>query len=127
MKTQVQSLASLSGLRIWHCCKLWCSLQTWFGSGIAMAVVEVSSYKSNLTPRLGSSICHGCNPKKKIKKKEKEKTEPFLILLPLLVSFRVFFTDCHLQYQAYSTVFQKTQWEEVKSLLSIIPGLLSLE
>ena len=24
MRTQVQSLALLSGLRIWHCCELWC-------------------------------------------------------------------------------------------------------
>ena len=23
---QVRSLASLSGLRIWHCCELWCRL-----------------------------------------------------------------------------------------------------
>ena len=28
MRTQIRSLASLSGLRIWHCCKLWCRLQT---------------------------------------------------------------------------------------------------
>ena len=27
MRLQVQFLASLSGLRIWHCCELWCSLQ----------------------------------------------------------------------------------------------------
>ena len=26
MRFQVQSLASLSGLRIWHCCELCCSL-----------------------------------------------------------------------------------------------------
>ena len=35
----VQSLASLSGLRIWHCCELQCGLQTWPGSGVAAAVV----------------------------------------------------------------------------------------
>ena len=28
MRTQVQSLALLSGLMIWHCCELWCRLQT---------------------------------------------------------------------------------------------------
>ena len=33
------SLASLSGLRIQRCCELCCSLQTWLGSGIAVAVV----------------------------------------------------------------------------------------
>ena len=35
----VQSLASLSGLRAWHCHELWCGSQTWLGSGIAMALV----------------------------------------------------------------------------------------
>jgi len=29
MRLRVRSLASLSGLRIWHCCELWCRLQTW--------------------------------------------------------------------------------------------------
>ena len=39
MRTQVQSLASLSGLRIWHCHGLWCRLQMWLGSCIAVTVV----------------------------------------------------------------------------------------
>ena len=39
MRTQLRSLASLSGLRIQHCCELWCRLQTQLGSGIAVAVV----------------------------------------------------------------------------------------
>ena len=34
-----RSLASLSGLRIWCCCELWCRLQTLLGSGVAVAVV----------------------------------------------------------------------------------------
>ena len=29
---------SLSGLRIWFCCELWCSSQTQLRSGIAVAV-----------------------------------------------------------------------------------------
>ena len=29
MKLWVQSLASLSGLRIWHCHELWCGSQMW--------------------------------------------------------------------------------------------------
>ena len=33
------SLASLSGLRTWHCHELWCKSQTQLGSGIAMAVI----------------------------------------------------------------------------------------
>ena len=43
-ETQVQSLALLSGLRIRYCHELWCRLQTWLGSGIAVAVVEAGSY-----------------------------------------------------------------------------------
>ena len=42
MKLQVRSLASLSGLRIWHCCELWCR------------------------------SCQECNPKKQKKKRKKE-------------------------------------------------------
>ena len=37
MRLWVQSLASLSGLRIWRCCELWYRSQTWLGSGIAVA------------------------------------------------------------------------------------------
>ena len=29
MRMQVHSLASLTALRIWHCCELWCRLQIW--------------------------------------------------------------------------------------------------
>ena len=35
MRLQVQSLALLSGLRIWHCCELW---QMRLGSGVAVPV-----------------------------------------------------------------------------------------
>ena len=38
MRFRVLSLASLSALRIWRCCDLLCSLQTWLGSGVAVAV-----------------------------------------------------------------------------------------
>ena len=57
MRLQVQSLASLSGLRIWHCHGLWCRSQTRFGSGIAVAMAQASSGGSNLTPSRGTSIC----------------------------------------------------------------------
>ena len=36
MRLQVQSLASLRGLRIWCCRELWCRLQMWLGSCIAV-------------------------------------------------------------------------------------------
>ena len=34
----VRSLASLGGLRIQHCCELWCRSQTWLGFDVAVAV-----------------------------------------------------------------------------------------
>ena len=37
MRLQVRSLASISRLRIWHCCELWCRSQTLLGSCIAVA------------------------------------------------------------------------------------------
>ena len=36
---QIRSLASLSGLRIWHYRELWCRSQTQLGSSIAVAVM----------------------------------------------------------------------------------------
>ena len=38
MRTQVQSLALLCGLSIRCCRELWCSLQMWLGSGVAVTV-----------------------------------------------------------------------------------------
>ena len=66
--TQVWSLASLSGLRIWHCHKMWCRSQTRLGSGVAVSVAQACSYSSDSTPSLGTSVCHGCGPKKRTKK-----------------------------------------------------------
>ena len=39
MRLQVGSLALLSGLRIQRCHELWHRLQTWLGSGVAVAVM----------------------------------------------------------------------------------------
>ena len=39
MRLWVQSLASLIGLRIRHCHKLWCRSQTWLRSCVSVAVV----------------------------------------------------------------------------------------
>ena len=65
--------ALFSGLRIQHCCELWCRSQTWLGSGVAVAVALASSYSSNSTSSLGTSICHHCGPKKTKKKDKKNK------------------------------------------------------
>ena len=37
-RLQVQSLASLIGLRIWHCLELWRRLQPQLGSHVSVAV-----------------------------------------------------------------------------------------
>ena len=63
VRLQVWSLASLSGLRIGCCCELRCRLQTWFRSCVAVAAA--GSYSFDLTPSLGTSICHGYSPKKR--------------------------------------------------------------
>ena len=69
MRLEVQSLASLSGLRIQRCYELWCWSQTWLRSGVAVAVVEAGSCSSDSTPSLGTSICCGYGPKKTEDKK----------------------------------------------------------
>ena len=81
LRTQAQSLASLSGLRTWHCFKLWCRSQIWLGSGAAVELA--GSYSSDLTSSLGTFTYQGCNPKKNTKKK----ISPELKLVLLLSKF----------------------------------------
>ena len=50
-RMQVQSLTSLSELRIWHFCNLQCRSQMWFRSVIAMAVAGDCSSTSTCSPR----------------------------------------------------------------------------
>ena len=63
----IQSLASLSYL------KLWCGSQTRLGFpvavAVAVAVAKASSFSSDLTPSLGTSIRHLWAPRKKDKKR----------------------------------------------------------
>ena len=58
------SLALLSGSRIRCCHRLQHRLQMHLGSGVAVAVAVASSCSSDLTPSLGTPICHKCGPKK---------------------------------------------------------------
>ena len=44
-----------------------------------MAMAAASSYSSDLTPSLGTSICHWCSPKKK--KTKQNKTQKYSIIL----------------------------------------------
>ena len=64
MRTQVRSLASLSGLRIQRCHELWHRSQARLGSHVAVALVQASNYSSDSPPSLGTAICHRCSPKK---------------------------------------------------------------
>ena len=68
MRLQVQSLASLSGLRILHCHELWYRWQTRLGSGVTVAVAQASSCSYDQTLSLGLSIYCGCGSKKQINK-----------------------------------------------------------
>ena len=49
MRFRVQSLASLSGLRIWRGRELWYRSHTWLGSEVAVAVVQASNNSSDST------------------------------------------------------------------------------
>ena len=71
MRMWVQSLASLSALRILHCHKLECRSQIWLRSGVTVAVMQASSCNSDLTSSPGTSICCRCGCKKKKKLVEK--------------------------------------------------------
>ena len=75
MKLWVQSMASLSGLRIWRSHELWCRSQKRLRPSVAvvvaMAVAVASHWSSDLTPSLGTSICHRSGPKKKKEKNQK--------------------------------------------------------
>ena len=75
MRMQVQSLVSLSELRIGVGHKLRCRLHMQLGFGITVAMVEASSCSSYSTSSLGTSICHGCSTKKKKKKTKKQTSE----------------------------------------------------
>ena len=47
MRLRVRSLALLSGLRTRRCHELWCRLQMWLISCVAVALVQASSYSSD--------------------------------------------------------------------------------
>ena len=75
MRTWVQSLASLSGLRSQCCHKLWYRSQVKLGSHDVVAVAQARSYSSDTTPNLGTSICHVCSLKKQANKQTNKQTK----------------------------------------------------
>ena len=40
----------IPGLVQWHCCELWCKLQTWLGYGVAVAVVSAGQLQLCFNP-----------------------------------------------------------------------------
>ena len=70
----VRSLATLSGL------------QTQLGSCVvAVAVVQADSCSSDLTPSLGTSVCHECSPRKKKKTTQTNKQKKLFPLSPFCI------------------------------------------
>ena len=72
----VWSLASFIGLRIQHCCELWCRFQRQLGSCVAVAVVYAGSCSSDSTPSLETCIHHKHSPKKQANKQTKKDCSP---------------------------------------------------
>jgi len=66
---QVRSLASISGLRVWHCHEPVGRSQMQLASTIAVAVLQASGFSSDSTSSLGTSMCHKGGPKRRKKKK----------------------------------------------------------
>ena len=69
VRTRIQSLASVSGLRIQRCCQLLCRSQIWLRSGIAMALAWPSA--TALIQLLAWELLHATGVA--IKRKEKGK------------------------------------------------------
>ena len=107
MRIQVQPLASIIGLRIQHYGELWYRSQMQLRSGVSVAVVQASSYNSDLTPSLGVSICRGCSPKKqkkkerrKERKKERERNEKFqMCVSPYVMHLSMALSHIHILAQ----------------------------
>ena len=86
MRMQVQSLASLSGSRIWHCHELWCRSQTWLGSHIAVAVVQLAA--AALIRPLAQKLPYAAGTAlKKKRRKRKKKVSKWADSQNYLVSF----------------------------------------
>ena len=66
LRIQIQSLASPSGIRIGLCHKLQHRSQMQLRSSAAVVVAQVCSCSTDLTPSLGTSICHRYGHKKNL-------------------------------------------------------------
>ena len=82
---QVQSLASLSGLRIQHCHNLWCRSEVQLGSAVAVSVAQAGSCSSNSTPTWNLPYAVGMA----LKRKNKQKTQLYLMVCGLGIWIRL--------------------------------------
>ena len=65
MRLQVRSLASHSGLRIWHCRELWCTSQNRSDPALLWLWQRPAVVALTWRPSLGTSIGHACGPQSK--------------------------------------------------------------
>ena len=79
MRTQVRSLASLSGLRIRRCRGLGCRLQMWLDLASLWLWCRLAAVAPHLALSLETSICHECSPKKTKKQKKKQKKKQSIL------------------------------------------------
>ena len=112
-RRQVQTLASISGLRIRHYHQLWCRLQMWLGSDVAMA--EATDCSSDSTSSLGTFICLGCVPKK-TKKNQKQKKKP----RRMVTDFKINLLICQCHDLEFTGVPAVVQW--VRNLWGAVEG-----
>ena len=67
----VQSLATISGLRMQHCFRVYQTSKMCLRTNVVMAVAQANTWSSDLTPSSGTSICQcGCEKKKRERKRD---------------------------------------------------------
>ena len=112
MRFRIQSLASLSGLRIRRCCELWCRSQTWLGSCIAVAPIRPLSWE----PQYAVGVALKRPPPKKGKKALFQKEVKWKILTDFTQT--VWF--CHSLYPVIVSL-QTSKWHRFRVLFHILP------
>ena len=85
MRLQVRSLALLNRLRIRHCHELWCRSQTRFRSHVAVALMDAGGCSSDLTPTLGTSMCHGSGSRKG---RKTQKKKSYICIYPIPMKYK---------------------------------------
>ena len=76
MRMQIQYLALLSGLRIWHCRELWCSSQTQLWSGVNVTVRRLAATPPIWPLAWEPPYAMGVAFKKTKDKRQKKKKKP---------------------------------------------------